>query len=163
MSGYPESGNVTITVSGNNVYLQRIAGAGKYVFPAQGLVYTPATCSSTTPGRPARGPRLPTPGPTRIYEGDTLTITGTRLRQLTRMRPGALRLDPLHRHLVLDRHQDPGWAPSVPAEGQVHASRSSRGKSCARATAHLQVYAAAASAPARGCRSPTAAASPSRR
>ena len=72
MAGYPEAGDVTISVSGNSVFLQRIAGAGKYVFPAQGNIYTPAPCTTTSGACSIRDA-----GPNPISQYDTLTITGT--------------------------------------------------------------------------------------
>jgi hypothetical protein len=78
MVDYPTSGDVTISISGNSVYLQRIAGAGRYVFPAQGLVYTPQPCVSdagSSGGCP--GPSIADAGPNPVDMGATLTLTGS--------------------------------------------------------------------------------------
>ena len=75
MSGYPTSGSVTITISGGMVYLQRVAGAGKYAFPAKNVLYAPVPCKDA--GVPVGGCTIGSVSPATADQYETVTISGS--------------------------------------------------------------------------------------
>lgn len=73
-SEWPENGNVTISVSGSKVYLQRVANGSRYEFTAQGKVYEAPDCSADAG---ATGCHVTTATPNPVYTTDDLTISGS--------------------------------------------------------------------------------------